>query len=136
MTEIYEFLYDQSVKQPDPSKGRFQLRHGTDIISCRAVSDGKIELGFQDRTDLGSGSKSGSYDLVISATGYDTSEHQKILSPLRQFIDGHNITVAADYQVNFRSATKKSNIGVWLLHSPMDTDEVRTLRPLKDRTLT
>ncbi|KAK5051560.1 hypothetical protein LTR84_003212 [Exophiala bonariae] len=124
MTEIYDFMYDQSVKQPDSSKCRFQVRHSTSITNCQVTPDNKVELGFQSGATLNLGSKSDIYDLVISATGYDTSEHRRILSPLSQLVDGHNITVAADYQVNFRSGVKKSNTGVWLLHSPIDSDEI------------
>jgi hypothetical protein len=124
MTDIYEFLYDQSVKQPDPAKCRFQVRHKTDIIDCKPAHDGKVEIVFQQGGNYSPKSKSDVYDLIISATGYDTSEHQRILSPLRNLIDGKTITVGIDYQINFRSGLKKRNTGVWLLHSPVDTDEV------------
>lgn len=125
MTDIYEFLYDQSVKQPDPAKCRFQVRHETNIINCQPTHDGKLEVVFREGGSYNTKSNSDVYDLIISATGYDTSEHQRILSPLRNFIDGKMITVGIDYQVNFRSGLKKRNTGVWLLHSPLDTDEVR-----------
>lgn len=107
VTEIYDFLYDQSVKQSDPSKCQFQLRHSTDIIDCHPDTDGKVRLSCQHGANATPASQTDAYDLVISATGYDTSEHQRILSPLRHLIDGHKLTVAADYQVNFRSGMKR-----------------------------
>lgn len=131
MTDIFEFLYDQSVKQPDPTKCRFQVRHSTHIVNCKSRDDGKVEIVFQGGNNSPK-SFSDVYDLIISATGYDTSEHQRILKPLKNLIDGQKITVGVDYQVNFRSGIKKANAGVWLLHSPVDTDEVRKVLDLEE----
>jgi len=125
MTEIFEFLYDQSVKQPEPAKCRFQVRYSTEITNCKPTDDGRVEIVFQEGGSHSPKPHADVYDLIISATGYDTSEHQRILNPLKNLIDGPKMTVGVDYQVNFRSGIKKRNTGVWLLHSPLDMDEVR-----------
>ncbi|KEF57039.1 uncharacterized protein A1O9_07229 [Exophiala aquamarina CBS 119918] len=124
LTDIYEFLYDQSVKQPDPAKCRFQVRYSTDILDCKPQNEGRVEMMVQEGGNRSPKSYTDVYDLIISATGYGTSEHQRILKPLRNLIDGQRITVGIDYQVNFRSSLKKRSTGVWLLHSPIDTDEI------------
>ena len=136
MESIYEFLYDQSVKEVNPAKWRFQVKYHTQILNCDATSDGRTRISFQERDNTATRSDAGDYDLVISATGYERDEHKRILSPLRAIIDGPNITVGVDYQVNFRSGLKRKDTGIWVLHSLATTEDVSKLRARLAKALT
>lgn len=134
METIYDFLYDQRVANADPQTWKFQVRYQTQIFNCDTTPEAKIILSIQSleqhggkNDNRGIGFETAEYDLVIAATGYDKCQHERILRPLQPLLDGPaggSISIDIDSQVNFRSGVKRKDVGVWLLHSLADTNEV------------
>jgi lysine/ornithine N-monooxygenase len=125
---IYDFLYDQSILNADPRTWQFQVRYRTEVDRCYAGSENKVVLSYREHRhgSVNATVNDTEYDLVIAATGYHKHEHERILNPLRELLDGPQgrISVGLDSQVNFRSGVKRKDTGIWLLQPLANTSDV------------
>lgn len=119
---IYDSQYRQSVKQSDPSKWQHQIKVDQQLTSAEKTARDKIVLGF--KTSSGETQQTDSHDLVIAATGFVKSDHQAILQPLFELVEGPGISVNRDYQVNFRSNLLAKDCGLWLQGSLGEANNV------------
>ncbi|RMD43842.1 hypothetical protein DV735_g1275, partial [Chaetothyriales sp. CBS 134920] len=120
---IYDSQYQQSVKQTDPSKWQYQIKFRQQLVKTTRASNGQVSLSFTSLSDTPE-SFADNFDLVIAATGYDKTGHKPIMQQLSTLIDGHNISVNRDYQINFRSGLLAKDCGVWLQGAFRESDDV------------
>ncbi|EXJ83974.1 hypothetical protein A1O3_04641 [Capronia epimyces CBS 606.96] len=123
VASIYEIQYGQSVKQADANQWRFQIKLQHRLVGAERTANGQVRLWFQqpeskdqDQDQDQNEGRRNVFDLVIAATGYARSEYKKLTQPLvaSGLLDGAQITVDRDYQVNFRSGTCAAGCGLWL----------------------
>ncbi|EXJ79476.1 hypothetical protein A1O1_08740 [Capronia coronata CBS 617.96] len=114
LMSIYEVQYAQSVKESDANKWKFQVKFQHKLVGAEKVANGKVRLSFQRPEFEEQLFGCNIFDLVIAATGYERTEYKKILAPLLGMLDGHQVTVNRDYQVNFRTGSCGVGCGLWL----------------------
>jgi L-ornithine N5-oxygenase len=71
------------------------------------------------------------YDLVILATGYTRTEHEQMLSPIRQGTSSiatpspnESISVSKNYKMSVKGLSVSKNAGIWLQGCNEDTHGV------------
>lgn len=114
LASIYDIQYVQSVKQSDQNKWEFQIKFQHKLVAAERTAAGQVRLSFQLSGYEQGESESNIFDLVIAATGHERTEHRKVLQPLNGLLDGHQITVNRDYELNFRSGACAAGCGIWL----------------------
>lgn len=116
--QSYERQYAQSVKQPDESMWRFQIKPSTKIskVDRRGV-DGGIEIAYANKLTDEMLVDPTVFDLVVSATGYEQQEQQRLLSPLGKLLVNGSVSVDSHYRVNLRKRGVVNGRGLWLVGS-------------------
>ncbi|KAJ4517276.1 hypothetical protein HRR73_004328 [Exophiala dermatitidis] len=115
LKSIYDIQYTESVKCIDTTKWKCQIRFQHRLTKAEKTASGQIQLLCQPIEYEDDQQVIDVFDLVIAATGYERTEYKKIMEPLLQLLDGRQITVNQDYQVNFRSGSFSAGCGLWLL---------------------
>ncbi|KIW23373.1 uncharacterized protein PV07_11579 [Cladophialophora immunda] len=117
LRRIYDAQYDFSVKEPDPKKWRFQIRPQHEAVHAERTADGRVRLFVQSP---GSPNDPGTFDAVISATGFEQHAHYRALEPLQALLDGPSVAVDREYHINFRKGVLAPGCGIWLQGSLAD----------------
>ncbi|KAK5442715.1 hypothetical protein LTS15_010922 [Exophiala xenobiotica] len=123
LRDLYDSQYRQSVKEADPSRWQYQIKFSHQLAVARKTSSGQIALSLKCLNN-DEGDYSGLFDLVIAATGYDRSGHERTMRQLSDLVDGHHLSVNRDYQVNFRKGLLAEDCGLWLQGSLGEADDV------------
>jgi L-ornithine N5-oxygenase len=123
LRDLYDSQYRLSVKEADPSRWPYQIKFSHQLAAAIKTSSGQIALSLKCLNN-DEGDYSGLFDLVIAATGYDRSGHERIMRQLSDLVDGHNLSVNRDYQVNSRKGLLAEDCGLWLQGSLGEADDV------------
>ncbi|KAL2410310.1 L-ornithine N(5)-monooxygenase [Exophiala dermatitidis] len=129
LKSIYDIQYTESVKCIDTTKWKCQIRFQHRLTKAEKTANGQIQLSCQPIEYDDDKQVIDVFDLVIAATGYERTEYKKIMEPLLQLLDGRQITVNQDYQVNFRSGSFGARCGLWLLGA-IEGEDVSARLPL------
>lgn len=121
LEHLYERLYIQKLKNPDPSSWAVNIFNKRQVISTTTV-DGQLKLKMK-RVEDGSivdGSDSElAVDAVFVATGYMRNAHEEMLKQTRVLLPverraGTKFTVGRDYKVLYDESKIEEGAGVWL----------------------
>ncbi|KIX08838.1 uncharacterized protein Z518_03495 [Rhinocladiella mackenziei CBS 650.93] len=124
LKSIYEVQYTQSVKQRDSKKWKCQIKLQSQLLKAEETPDRRIKLSFHPPDPEEAMTDANVFDLVIAATGYERNEYKRLMAPLMDLLDGRQITVNREYNVNFRVGSLAPGCSIWLQGSFADGEDV------------
>lgn len=134
LEHLYEQLYVQRIRQPNPSNWRFRILNQRFIRSSLKVKSAAQAKGTpsRERVELEivgaeEGARGGeverlAFDAVFVATGYVRNAHEEMLGETKSLLDTSNpspipnqiFPVSRNYRVVYDSEKVDSKAGVWL----------------------
>lgn len=135
--KLNETQYTQSVKQSDSTHWQYQIYTSQRLACAARTPDGRICLAFTDTSKNTTTTFPTTFDLIIAATGYDTSNQTRLISSLarQQLLEDHkgNVTVDSNYRVNLRRKTFRGGRALWMTGSLGDQSEEKVMPILAER---
>lgn len=119
---LYEAQYTQRIRERDASKWRFQMAPLSDVVAAKREGD-QVRLVIRNNNTNEVSTTAAAFDVVISATGYESSANMRLASPISPLLDAGGLTVDPEYKVNFRRDTLAHGCGMWVLGSMEDLTE-------------
>lgn len=118
LERLYEAQYTLKVAEPDARQWRFQMRPLSEVVTAEREHD-RVRLVTRNPRTGAVTTAAPAFDMVIAATGYESSADMKLLRPITPLLDGGALTVNREYQVNFRrdALARGSRCGMWVLGS-------------------
>ncbi len=120
LEHIYEQLYMQRIKEPDPSRWRCRIISSRKITRVK-TSENKLSLLLQLSSTRDAGDDQAeelACEHVFVATGYTRNAYQEILKGTRALLPeshlGEAFPVRRDYGVQFDVKKVEKGVGVWL----------------------
>lgn len=117
LDRVYETQYAQTVKEPDSTKWKFQIKFNQAITNAEKTASGRVQLTARDKTT--GGQHVDDFDLVIAATGFVRSSTDTLLNSImsKRLLDGASITTDGGYAVNLRRGILEPGVGLWCIGS-------------------
>ncbi|KAF2102361.1 hypothetical protein NA57DRAFT_71360 [Rhizodiscina lignyota] len=117
LSRLYLLQYSQLVKQGNRTEHNSRICTSKEITHAR-TSEGTSRI-LLDVTDISTGvaEKSVPFDYIIAASGYERTEHQRLMARLQSVLDSldGSVTVDSSYRVNFKRGKVAAQSGVWVV---------------------
>ncbi|RDW78295.1 hypothetical protein BP5796_06147 [Coleophoma crateriformis] len=121
LEHLYDTLYSQKVKNPDPSSWCLNIIPKRQVVSTATVDDKLLlKMKWVEGGNVVNGDDSElAVDAVFVATGYLRNAHEDILKQTRDLLpeaqrEGTKFTVSRDYKVLYDESKIEEGAGVWL----------------------
>lgn len=123
LNKIYESQYAQSIKEPDNTEWKYQIKLNHTVTSAEQTLSHRVHLSCLDKNTQKP--VHDDFDLIIAATGFTRSSQDQLFSTLSRdrLLDGSSVTVNADYLVNLRRNIREPGVALWCIGSIGETDK-------------
>lgn len=116
LEHLYDEMYQQRLREPDPSKWRCQILPQRNIISATQGDNSEVALQISRKSGE---EEELMVDYVFAATGYQRNAHEEMLASLSDLLPATakpsgGLSVSREYKVLYDEDKVDKAAGIWL----------------------